>query len=106
MKNLAKKVMEVQALIAKAKRDEIDAIEVDSTWESVYRFELLRLTKTRLTVAYIEWDGRKEKQVVDAVQLSKDKKFDFEETKYMLSWIKRCIKKGYRRAKKENESNE
>jgi hypothetical protein len=96
MKNLAKRVSEIQTLIEKAIVDDVDAIECDSTWESMYQFKKIELLKTRLKVSYQEWDGIKSKEVVDVVDLRSDARIEYQDTKYMLSWIKRCINKGYR----------
>jgi hypothetical protein len=103
MKNLAKKVAEIQTLIEQAIKDGIDGIECDSTWESVYTFRKIVLLRTKLKVYYEEWDGIKHKEEVDVTDLRSDARLDYEDTKYMLSWIKRCIKKGYKQAKEEVE---
>jgi hypothetical protein len=103
MKNLGKRVAEVQAIIDQAKKDDISGIEVDSTWESVYDFDKIVLLKTKLKVLYKEWDGIKTKDEVDITDLRSDARMDYEDTKYMLSWVKRCIKKGYRENAKEQK---
>ena len=93
---LEDKVALVSELIEKAKKDGISAIECDSTWESVYDFTSVQLGKTRLIVRYNEWDGIKHKAVCDQTPLSKK-----EDIAYILNWIKRCIKKGYKAESKE-----
>jgi len=89
--NLAKKVAEVNELIEKAKEDYVMGVETDSTWESVYEFLSITLMKTKLVVKY-----KKDytEVVVDEVRFAHD--CDLQDTKYMLSWVKKCIKKGYR----------
>jgi GH18 family chitinase len=98
MKNLAKKVAELQALIDKAKIDCISGIEVDSTWESVYEFDKIVLLKTRVVIYYSEWDGIKTKSQKDITMLSQ-----IDDLKYALKWVERCIKKGYKEQAKEEE---
>ena len=106
MRNLAKKVAEIQALIEQAIKDDVDGIEVDSTWESVYTFHKIVLLKTKLKVYYTEWDGIKTKEEVDVTDLRTDARLDYEDTKYMLSWVKRCIKKGYKERDDQDTENE
>ena len=101
MKNLAKKVTELQALIDKAKQDDIMAIEPDSTWESGYWFDKIVLLKTRLTVYYTEYNGLPNDKVQkDITMLSQE-----EDVKYVLSWVKRAIAKGYKEAAKDEEQH-
>lgn len=101
MKKFDKEVAKVQAIIEQAIKDDISAVEVDSSWESVYNFLSITLLKTRITVKYQEWNGIKSKIVTDHVNLKADSLLEYEDTKYMLSWVKRCIKKGYRQAEEE-----
>ena len=93
---LFNRVNEISELIAKANKDEVWAIEPDSTWETNYEFISIKLLKTRIAVKYNEYNGIKPKEVLDYALLSRP-----EDVNYMLSWIKRSIKKGY----KESERN-
>lgn len=101
-KKFGKKVAEINELIEKAKKDDILAIETDSTWESIYEFDKVVLTKTQLQVYYK--DGNKKK--VDKISLAKDKEMDYEEVKYIFSWIKKTIKKGYREDAKQQKDTD
>lgn len=103
-KKFGKKVEEINKLIDQAKKDDIIAIETDSTVESEYQFDKVELTKTMLKVYYKE--GIPCKKKIEKISLAKDKENDFDETKYMFSWIKKCIKKGYREEGKEINMNE
>ena len=101
-KKFGKRIAEVNEIIDKAKKDYISGIEVDSTYEQVYDFDKVELTKTKFKVHYkLPYDNNK--KVVDDVSLAKDRENDFEEVKYLLSWVKKCIKKGYREEGKEQE---
>jgi hypothetical protein len=93
MKSYVKQVDVLQALIDKAKADDIMAIEPDSTWESGYWFDKIVLLKTRITVYYTEYNGTPLSGGVqkDVTMLSQE-----EDVKYVLSWVKRAIKKGYK----------
>lgn len=93
VKKFKKEVEEVNKYIAKSNKDEIYAIEPDSTWESPYQFDLVEITPRKLIVKYTE-DYTKPKK--EEILFSKDADMDFEETKYMFSWIKKAIKKGYK----------
>jgi hypothetical protein len=101
----AKKIEEVSALINKAKADDVTAIETDSTVESEYEFMSIAITGNKLTLVYKEvWGSKGEKK--DVINLKKDEENGFDETKYLFSWIKKCIKKGYRyAAKSEKEAD-
>jgi hypothetical protein len=98
IRKFKKKVDEVNKYIEQAKKDDIWAIEPDSTWESPYIFEPVKLTKTQLVVTYWEDLYKKKKKTVDKVSFAQDKDNypEFGDTKHMLSWIKRAIKKGYK----------
>jgi hypothetical protein len=107
VKKFQKQVDEVNEIIEKAKKDEVYAIETDSTWESVYEFEKVEISKNTLKVYYTEDYKRKK---VDKINLTKDSEMNFDETRYMFSWIKKTIKKGYTadrkaKAKEEKENN-
>lgn len=90
-----KQVTEIQAIINQALADDIMAIEVDSTWETGYQFKSIVLLKTKIKISYTEYNGRWEDRV-DSYKLS-----DKEDVKYVFSWIKRCIKKGYKEETKQ-----
>lgn len=93
IKKFQKQVNLVNSWIEQANKDDILAIEPDSTWESPYEFEPLELTPKKLIVKYKE-DYVKPKK--EDILFSRDVKNDFEDIKYIFSWIKRAIKKGYR----------
>lgn len=92
---LVDKVALVSELIEKAKKDEVSAIEVDSTWETVYDFTSVKLGKRRLIVYYTEWNGAEVHPKCDQYPLSQK-----EDVVHVLNWIKRCIKKGYKEQNK------
>lgn len=90
-KKMHEKVSTVGTIIEQSIRDEVSGIEVDSTWETSYDFRSIKLLKTRLIVCYSEWDGVTIKERRDSIKLS-----DIEAVNYTLSWIRRCIRKGYK----------
>lgn len=94
---LQKKVDEVNARIKKAIKDDIWAIEPNSTWESLYKFEKLVLLKTRLKVYYKEDSGYGWKDKIDSINLTEDSAWDYESSMAMFVWILKAIKKGYKR---------
>jgi hypothetical protein len=104
-KKFAKKIEEVSALIDKAKADDVTAIETDTTVESEYEFKSIAINGSKLTLTYKEVWGKKGDQK-DVINLKKDEENNFDEAKYMFSWIKKCIKKGYRYASKESEKED
>jgi hypothetical protein len=95
-KKFGKNIEEINKLIKQAKKNDIRAIETDSTWESEYKFDKVVLTKTQVQVHYTEYAETKPKKKVDKISLAKDKEMNFEEVKHIFSWIKKTIKKGYR----------
>jgi hypothetical protein len=97
MKNLAKQVAEIQALIDKAKEDDIMAIEPDSTWETGYWFDKIVLLKTRLTIYYKEYNGIPDDKIHKDITMLSQK----EDIKYVLNWVKRAINKGYNEDSKQ-----
>jgi hypothetical protein len=99
-KKFAKKLEEADKLIKQALEDDINAIETDSTWESTYVFKSISITKNKLKFTYEE-TYPKRKSKTDIIDLKKDAENNFDEAKYLFSWIKKCIKKGYR---EENKS--
>jgi len=94
-KFLGKSVEKTQQMINQANADEITAIEPDSTWETMYKFQKVVLMGTRLRVQYQENGGRGWKPMTDDVNLTQDRLLNFDEAKHMLAWIRRAIKKGY-----------
>ena len=95
-KKFGKNIEEINKLIKQAKKNDIRAIETDSSWESGYKFDKVVLTKTQVQVHYTEYAGTKPKKKVDKISLAKDKEVNFGEVKHIFSWIKKTIKKGYR----------
>lgn len=61
-------------------------IEPDSTWESVYRFEPLRLNKYSVTIKYVEVYGNKTPRTEVYF-------FTHEDFDRQLNWVLRCVKK-------------
>jgi aerobic-type carbon monoxide dehydrogenase small subunit (CoxS/CutS family) len=95
LSTLQTKVTAVNDIVKQAIHDDITAIETDSSWESVYNFESVILTKTQLIVKYKE---DYTKQVIDKISIAKCRCMDFDDIIYKLNWIKKTIKKGYKTA--------
>ena len=97
MKKLEKQVAELRSIINQSITDDIMAIEVDSTWETGYQFKSIELMKTKINIYYSEFNGTWEERI-DSTRLSQE-----EDIKYILSWVKKCIKKGYKAEAKEQK---
>ena len=107
---LVKRINDVNALIEKAKTDEVYAIEPDGTWESAYIFNPINVGKAKATISYVEpyHNNKVNSEVYDLRN-----QFRYNEFKYGLNWIIRSIKKGYRQEGKadmlkaaQSETNE
>ena len=101
-KILGKSIEKTNQIIQQAKVDGVEAIEPDTTWESVYEFDKVVLMNTRLKVYYKEYNGRGWENKVDETNLTQDRLNDFQDTKYILAWIRRSIKKGYTRERQND----
>lgn len=63
---------------------------------------------TRLRVYYKVYngDGKGWEQKVDDTNLAMDRQNNYEDSKYMLSWIRRAIKKGYTNDRRERNKED
>ncbi len=97
-KKLRKLVDKTNKLIQQAKKDDIWGIEPDSVWESVYSFDRVILTSRTLSVIYSEplGVGTRGKQT-DTINLKQDEINYYDESKYLLNWVKRSLRKGYKK---------
>ena len=94
-KVLGKVIATTQQMIDQARADDITAIEPDSTWETMYQFESIRLMTTQLVIKYLENAGRGQEKKTDITNLTQDRNNNFMDSKATISWIRRAIKKGY-----------
>lgn len=94
-KVLGKVIATTQQMIDQAKADDITAIEPDSTWETMYQFESIRLMTTQLVIKYLENAGRGWEKKTDVTNLTQDRTREFMDSKAVISWIRRAIRKGY-----------
>jgi len=92
---LMNRVEKVNKYIAQIKQDDIYAVEPDSTWEEAYEFEPVRLSDRFIYFKYRE-PYNHNKEIEDRFNL-KDSSHE-DDIRYMLGWILRSIKKGYREA--------
>jgi hypothetical protein len=108
-KVLGKVIATTQQMIDQARADDITAIEPDSTWETMYQFESIRLMNTQLVVKYLENGGQGWQKKTDVTNLTQDRNNNFMDAKTVISWIRRAIKKGYtaerRDMKKQDQMN-
>ena len=100
-KVLGKVIATTQQMIDQARADDITAIEPDSTWETMYQFESIRLMNTQLVVKYLENGGQGWQKKTDVTNLTQDRNQGFQDSKYVMSWIRRAIKKGYTAERRE-----
>ena len=94
-KYLGKSIAKTNEMIEQAKQDDVYAIEPDGTWESQYMFDKVVLMNTRLRILYKENNGRGWEDKVDDVNLTQDRNMNFDETRGLLNWVRKAIKKGY-----------
>jgi hypothetical protein len=94
-KVLGKVIATTQQMIDQARADDITAIEPDSTWETMYQFESIRLMTTQLVIKYLENAGRGWEKKTDVTNLTQDRTREFMDSKAVISWIRRAIRKGY-----------
>lgn len=92
---LIRRIKETNRMITQCNKDEVWAVETDSTWESTYTFNPIRINKYSISVSYEEHSGQGHKQ---------ETWFDIDDIRYAISWIRRCIKKGYREEGKKYET--
>ena len=90
---MAKKVQTVNKYIAKHRKDDIYAIEPDSTWEEPYEFSPI-VVKGKFI--YFQWaepykKGKKQKE-----RYNINDEMHEDDIKYMFNWVIKAIKKGYR----------
>lgn len=105
-KFLGKVITTTQQMIDQAKADEITAIEPDSTWETMYQFESIRLMNTQLVIKYQENSGRDWQKKTDVTNLTQDRNNNFIDSKTVVSWIRRAIKKGYTAERKDMKAQD
>lgn len=101
-KKFAKKIEEANALISQAIADEVNGVEYASTWQSEYTFMKVWIDgKDQLKCAYLMPYDRvyHTKVKVDSISLKKDSEMEFDQARYLFTWIKRCLKNGYRQQK-------
>lgn len=95
-KAVENRVKKLNGYIAQAKKDDVSAVEPDSTWESVYDFEPIEIKGKFI---YFQW---KEPYARSAKDKNKKERYNLndemhdEDIKYMLNWVLRAIKKGYK----------
>jgi hypothetical protein len=94
-KVLGKVIATTQQMIDQARTDDITAIEPDGTWETMYQFESIRLMTTQLVIKYLENAGRGWEKKTDVTNLTQDRNIEFMDSKAVISWIRRAIRKGY-----------
>ena len=88
----ATRVARLNDEIEMANKADILAVEPDSTWESEYKFEPVKLGKRFVTVTWRDIYGCTGRQS-ERVALSNNT-----DASFLLNWVRRAIKKGYREA--------
>lgn len=85
-------VDKVNKYISKARRDDIYAVEPDSTWESVYEFEPVRIVRKSVVFKWSEVYGNKR----ETEKINYEDEMREDDLKWQFRWVIRAIKKGYR----------
>lgn len=92
LKALERQVKKVNTAIAKAKKDDVYGVEVDSTWEENYEFLPVKMSTKVIIFQY--------KEVYKNFKLMKDRFYitedNLDDIKWNLRWVIRCLKKGYK----------
>lgn len=101
-RKLGQVIASTQQIIDKANQDDIIAIEPQGTWESMYKFQKISLMNTRLRIQYMENNGRGWENKSEDINLTQDRNINFEESKAMLAWVRKSIKKGYTYERRDN----
>jgi hypothetical protein len=92
-KAITNQVAKVNKYIAKHKKDDIYALEPDSTWEEMYEFDPVVIKGQFLYIIYNEVSKRG-KKVKDRYNLNNEDSLG--DAKWNLNWIVRSIKRGYK----------
>ena len=93
-KAVKKYIDKVNKEIARSNRDEVQAVEPDSTWESVYEFKPIRLQGKNVIFQYKDvYENKVEK---DKFNYTIDDNGDLA---WQFKWVLRAIKKGYKQAR-------
>jgi hypothetical protein len=95
-KAIENRVKKVNGYIAQAKKDDISAVEPDSTWESVYDFEPIEIKGNFIYFKWAEPYARSSKDKNQKERYNLNNEDHLEDVKYMFNWVTRAIKKGYR----------
>jgi len=94
-KSLFNKVELTNKWIKEISKEDLFAIEPDSTWESSYDFKEIKHPNNFMTIEYTEFGGAKDKH---KERFSLKNEQGLEDAMWHLSWIIRSIKKGFREA--------
>ena len=91
--NAVKKYIDnVNKYIAKARKDDIPAVEPDSTWETAYEFEPVTISRKSVVFKWSEvYGGKKDKEIINYTDEMKT-----DDLKWQFHWVIRSIKKGYK----------
>ena len=89
-KAVKKLIDKVNRYIAKSNKDDVLAVEPDSTWESAYEFKPVKMSGKNVVFEYTEPYGNKKNR----------ERFNYEndedDLKWQFRWVIRAIKKGYK----------
>lgn len=92
---IKKLVDKTNKYINQAIKDGISPVEPDSTWETVYDIEPIKLSGKFVTFKYTEvYGGTKVHN--ERFKYDKDDYFYIDELKYMFRWVIKAVKKGYK----------
>lgn len=87
-----KQIDTVNKYISKARKDDIPAVEPDSTWETAYEFEPVKIVRKSVLIQWKEvYGGKRGKELIN---YTNDMTVD--DLKWQLRWVIRAIKKGYK----------
>lgn len=90
MNKYSKRIDKLNRLLELSKNLDLQPVECDSTWESVYEFKPIRYDDRFIWIetkeVYMPYTEDKDRYLIHR---------DIEEIQYALNWFYRCIKKAY-----------
>lgn len=85
-------VKKLNNYITRANKDDVFAVEPDSTWETAYEFKPITIKGNFLHIEWTEPYGKKK----DKERFNLNNDDGLSDGKWQLNWVLRALKKGYK----------
>ncbi len=92
-KAIENRVKKLNAYIDRANKDDVLAIEPDSTWEEPYEFKPIQIKGNFI---YFEWTEPYKKNKKNKERFNLNNEDHEDDIKYQLNWVLKALKKGYK----------